>query len=88
MQYSEYGLTEDQRALRAGVRELCAKFPETYWAELDEKVEYPHDFINALTEGGYLAALIPEEFGGLGLGIMEGCLILEEIHRCGDSAWS
>ena len=86
MQYSEYGLTEDQRALRAGVRELCAKFPETYWAELDEKVEYPYDFINALTEGGYLAALIPEEFGGLGLGIMEGCLILEEIHRSGGNA--
>ena len=86
MQFSDYGLTEDQRALCQSVRDLCGKYPENYWKERDEKGEYPHDFINALTEGGFLAALIPEKYGGLGLGIKEGCLILEEINRSGGNA--
>jgi acyl-CoA dehydrogenase len=83
MQFSEYGLTEDQKALCQSVRALCAKYPETYWRELDAKTEYPHAFVKALTEGGFLAALIPEKYGGMGLGVMEGALILEEINRSG-----
>jgi acyl-CoA dehydrogenase len=86
MQFSDYGLTDDQRALCQSVRELCTKFPDPYWKELDDKTEYPTDFVNALTEGGYLAALIPEKYGGLGLGVMEGSLILEEINRAGCNA--
>ena len=86
MQFNDYGINEDQRALCASIRALCGRFPETYWQEKDEAMQYPHEFIDALTEGGYLAALIPEEYGGLGLKIMDGCLILEEIHRSGGNA--
>ena len=83
MQFSEYGLTEDQKALCQSVRSLCAKYPETYWRELDKKEAYPADFVRELTEGGFLAAMIPEQYGGMGLGVMEGGLILEEINRSG-----
>ncbi|MBI3993580.1 MAG: acyl-CoA/acyl-ACP dehydrogenase [Candidatus Lambdaproteobacteria bacterium] len=86
MQYSEYGLSDDQKALCAGVRALCAKYPETYWQALDDKMEYPYEFVDALTQGGYLSALIPETYGGLGLKIKDACLILEEIHRSGGNA--
>ncbi|MDH4247067.1 MAG: acyl-CoA/acyl-ACP dehydrogenase [Deltaproteobacteria bacterium] len=86
MQFSEHGLSEEQRALTRSVRALCARFPETYWRELDERRAYPDEFIQALTAGGYLAAMIPEEFGGLGLGVTEGGLILEEINRSGANA--
>jgi acyl-CoA dehydrogenase len=69
--------------LRAGVRGLCKAFPDTYWRELDARREYPDAFVKALTEAGYLAALIPEEFGGSGLGVTEASVILEEINRSG-----
>jgi acyl-CoA dehydrogenase len=83
MQFSDYGLTEDQKALCRSVRELCTKYPETYWRELDKAEKYPDAFVKALTDGGFLAAMIPEQFGGMGLGVMEGGLILEEINRSG-----
>jgi acyl-CoA dehydrogenase len=86
MQFSEFGMTADQKALCASVRDLCARYPESYWRELDARGEYPKDFIDALTAGGFLAALIPERYGGLGLGVMEGGLILEEINRSGGNA--
>lgn len=86
MQFSDHGQTDDQKALCRSVRELCARFPETYWRELDAAGEYPDAFIKALTAGGYLAALIPEQYGGLGLGVTEGGLILEEINRSGANA--
>jgi len=86
MQFSEYGLSEEQRALCASVRELCARYPEAYWRELDGQSAYPTDFIRALTEGGYLAAMIPEPYGGMGLGVTEGGLILEEINRSGGNS--
>ena len=86
MQYPDDGLTEERKALCTSVRELCARFPETYWRDLDAKREYPSAFIEAFTEGGYLAALIPEQYGGLGLGVMEGSLILEEVNRSGGNA--
>ena len=72
--------------LRAGVRELCRSFPDTYWRELDARRAYPDAFVKALTEAGYLAALIPEEFGGSGLGVAEASIILEEINRSGGNA--
>ena len=72
--------------LRAGVREVCADFPDEYWRALDEKREYPEAFVRAITGAGYLAALIPEEYGGLGLGLSEACIILEEINKSGANA--
>lgn len=81
-----FGLTEEQEAIRRGVRELCKQFPDEYWRELDERREYPEAFVRALTEAGYLAALIPQEYGGAGLGILEASLILEEINRAGANA--
>ncbi len=86
MQYDDYGLTEEQKALQGSVRDLCARYPDTYWRECDEKGAYPEKFVQALTEGGYLAAMIPEQYGGMGLGVVEGSLILEEINRSGGSA--
>ena len=69
--------------LRAGVRSLCARFDNDYWRASDEARSYPHEFVDALTEAGYLACLIPEEYGGMGLGIREASVILEEINRSG-----
>jgi alkylation response protein AidB-like acyl-CoA dehydrogenase len=86
MQFSDYGMTPDQKALCQSVRDLCARFPESWWRERDALEEYPTAFIDALTEGGFLAALIPEQYGGLGLGVMDGGLILEEINRSGGAA--
>ncbi len=86
MQFSDYGMSDDQKALCRSVSELCARYPEEYWRKLDDGNEYPTGFVNALTEGGYLAALIPEQYGGMGLGVMDGSLILEEINRAGCNA--
>lgn len=72
--------------LRLGVRQVCERFTDEYWRELDEKLEYPTEFVKALTEAGYLAALIPEEYGGSGLGIVEASIILEEINRSGGNS--
>src|SRR5262245_7547422 len=69
--------------LRAGVRALCREYPDTYWRELDARREYPAAFVKALTDAGYLAALIPEEFGGSGLGLAAASIILEEINHSG-----
>jgi acyl-CoA dehydrogenase len=72
--------------LRRKVREVCADFPDGYWRELDARREYPEAFIEALTRGGYLGALIPEEYGGLGLSLAETSIVLEEINRSGGNA--
>ena len=72
--------------LRRKVREVCAGFPDGYWRELDARREYPEVFIEALTRGGYLGALIPEEYGGLGLSLAETSIVLEEINRSGGNA--
>jgi acyl-CoA dehydrogenase len=79
-------LSEEQLALKKAVYELCQLYPGTYWRELDEKRAYPEAFVQELTKAGYLAALIPEEYGGGGLGVLEGGLILEEINRSGGNA--
>ena len=72
--------------LRTAVRELCARFPDTYWRELDAEEAYPEEFVKTLTEAGYLAALIPEELGGSGLGVAEASIILEEVNRSGGNS--
>jgi acyl-CoA dehydrogenase len=72
--------------LRSAVRSLCARFPGPYWQALDESRSYPDDFVKALGESGYLAILIPQEFGGAGGTLMEASVILEEIHRSGGNA--
>src|SRR4029450_10667752 len=69
--------------VRAGVRALCAKFPGEYWRTLDRERAYPTEFVAALTKGGYLAALIPEEYGGSGLNLGAAAAILEEVHASG-----
>jgi acyl-CoA dehydrogenase len=74
---------EDCADYRRAVRELCAQFDSEYWQSVDEHGEYPERFVQALTDAGWLAALIPEEFGGGGLSITEASVILEEINRSG-----
>jgi len=74
---------DDFADIRDGVRALCAKFPGEYWRALDRERAYPKEFVAALTEAGYLAALIPEEYGGSGLGISAAVAILEEVHAAG-----
>ncbi len=70
-------------SLRRNVRDLCARFPDAYWRDLETRREYPGAFVATLTGAGYLASLIPEQYGGAGLGISEAALILEEINRSG-----
>jgi alkylation response protein AidB-like acyl-CoA dehydrogenase len=79
-------LTDDQRALKVGVTEICKRYPGEYWRDLDTRREYPEKFVNELTQAGYLGCLIPQEYGGAGLGMREGSLILETIHANGGSA--
>lgn len=72
--------------LKSAVAEICRQFPDKYWRELDAQRAYPEEFVRALTKAGYLATLIPEEYGGAGLGVTEAAIILEEIHRSGGNA--
>ncbi|MBX6374478.1 MAG: acyl-CoA/acyl-ACP dehydrogenase [Acetobacteraceae bacterium] len=77
---------EDHAEIREEVRKLCARFPGEYWRELDRERGYPTEFVRALTEAGYLAALIPEEYGGAGLPLSAAAAILEEIQHSGGNA--
>lgn len=72
--------------IREEVRKLCARFPGEYWRDLDQRRGYPTEFVTALTEAGWLAALIPEEYGGSGLPLSAAAAILEEIHATGCNA--
>jgi len=72
--------------IREAVRALCAAFPDKYFRELDEARAYPEAFVDALTRAGWLAALIPQDYGGSGLGLSEASVIMEEINRCGGNA--
>ena len=78
----------DREEIRSAVRDLCAGFAGDYWRELDRKREYPERFVRALTEAGWLGALIPTEYGGSGLGVADAAAILEEINRSGGNAAS
>ena len=72
--------------LRAAIKEICSGFPDSYWRQLDADRGYPEAFVKVLTDAGFLAALIPESFGGSGLGIVEASIVLEEINRSGGNA--
>ena len=72
--------------IRHAVRQLCAKFGESYWLELDRDRGYPTEFVQALTESGFLTVLIPEAYGGSGLGVYEASIIMEEVCRAGAHA--
>jgi alkylation response protein AidB-like acyl-CoA dehydrogenase len=77
---------ESHAEIREEVAKLCARFPGEYWRKLDWDRAYPTEFVRALTEAGYLGALIPEEYGGAGLPLSAAAAILEEIHRSGGNA--
>ncbi len=79
-------LGETYPEIRDLVRRICSDFPGSYWRELDEEQAYPDAFVVALTKAGLLAALIPEEYGGLGLPLGAAAATLEEIHACGCNA--
>lgn len=74
------------RDIRDGVRAVCDQFPAEYFRAHDEARTYPEEFVDALTRAGWLAALIPQEYGGAGLGLAEASVIMEEINRCGGNA--
>ena len=76
----------EHAAIREGVAGLCAGFPGAYWRDLDRRRAYPEEFVNALSKAGYLAAMIPGEFGGSGLNLSAAAAILEEIHKQGCNA--
>ena len=78
-----FTLSDEQKALKGAVYELCKQYSPEYWRDLDAKREYPEAFVSELTKAGYLAALIPQDYGGAGLGMMEAAIILEEINHSG-----
>jgi len=82
----DFQLTDEQRQIRKAIKRLCEDYPEDYWQDLDRHDEYPEEFVEELMEGGWLSVLIPEEYGGMGLGTIEAGLILEEINRSGGNA--
>jgi len=79
-------LGEDYPDIRESVRRICQDFPGKYWRDLEAQEAYPSEFVKAMTDAGYLAALIPEEYGGAGLPLRAASIILEEIHAEGCSA--
>jgi acyl-CoA dehydrogenase len=77
---------DQHQEIRDAVRSLCAEFPSEYFRKIDEQRGYPEEFVNALTKAGWLAALIPQEYGGSGLGLTEASVIMEEINRSGGNS--
>jgi acyl-CoA dehydrogenase len=82
----DFSGSNEQRAIRAAVRDLCKAFGGEYWRETDANRRYPEDFVRALTDAGWLAALIPTRYGGSGLSLADACVIPEEINRSGGMA--
>lgn len=77
---------DEYQEIREAVRDLCGQFPAEYFRRIDEERGYPEEFVNALTSAGWLAALIPEEYGGSGLGLTQASIIMEEINRAGGNS--
>ena len=77
---------QDLDEIRQSVRQLCSNYTEDYWLELDRSRGYPTDFVKELTDSGFLTVLIPEEYGGSGLGVREACAVMEEVCRSGAHA--
>ena len=80
------GKHTDYVEIRDGIRALCSEFPPEYHRKIDEDQKYPEEFVDSLTKAGWMAALIPEEFGGSGLGLVEASIIMEEINRSGGNS--
>ena len=78
--------SDSHEQLRIAVREVCRRFSDDYWRSLDQECAYPDVFVQAMTEAGFLAAIIPREYGGLGLGLTETSIILEEVNRSGGNS--
>ncbi|SNT53368.1 hypothetical protein SAMN05443665_104022 [Actinomadura meyerae] len=78
-----YQLTDEQASIRDAVADLCRNFPQEYWTEKDQKLEYPEEFVDALGEAGWLSVLIPEEYGGGGGTVTDAAIVLETISRSG-----
>ena len=78
--------TDAHQDIRDAVRALCADFPDEYFRKIDEERAYPEKFVDALIDAGWLSAMIPEEYGGSGLGLTAATVIMEEINRCGGNA--
>ena len=78
--------SNNHHEIRDAIRDLCAAFPDEYFRKVDEERAYPEQFVNELTEAGWMAALIPQEYGGSGLGLTEASVIMEEINRCGGNS--
>jgi len=78
--------TDAHQEIREAVRDLCAQFPDEYFRRIDAERGYPEAFVDALTRAGWMAALIPQEYGGSGLGLTEASVIMEEINRCGGNS--
>jgi len=79
-------MTDQYADIRDAIKDLCAQFPAEYFRKIDDEKGEPTEFVQALTEAGWLAALIPEEYGGSGLGLTEASVIMEEINRCGGNS--
>ncbi|MBP8007027.1 MAG: acyl-CoA/acyl-ACP dehydrogenase [Burkholderiales bacterium] len=77
---------DEHQDIRDAVRALCTEFPDEYHRKVDEKRGYPEEFVDALTKAGWLAAMIPQEYGGSGLGLTEATVIMEEINRAGGNS--
>lgn len=82
----DFEFSRSEQEIRAAVATLCARFGDEYWRRCDELGAYPDEFVRALSEAGWLAALIPQEYGGAGLTMLEGSIILEEINHSGGNA--
>lgn len=78
--------SDQYQDIRDAIRDLCKQFPDEYFRKVDEARAYPEEFVNALTQAGWMAALIPQEYGGSGLGLTEASIIMEEINRCGGNS--
>ena len=72
--------------IRDAIRALCAEFPDAYHPQIDAARGYPEAFVDALTKAGWMAALVPQEYGGSGLGLAEASVIMEEINRAGGNS--
>src|SRR4029078_1974293 len=79
-------IPDEHQDIRDAMRELCRQYPDEYFRKIDAEEAYPEAFVDALIGAGWLAAMIPEEYGGSGLGLTEASVIMEEINRCGGNA--
>lgn len=82
----DFTFTPEEQQLRCKIRDFCNDYPPAFWRQKDRERAYPQEIVTALTHAGYLSALIPKEYGGLGLGVSEAGIILEEINRSGGNS--